>query len=130
MLFRSDSLARVTGKEFAESLRRRAARKREEEKLEIEDMSTEPEPMFDLSGWNREDGYLSAQQQDGWGTQGSTGIEIDGQDRGNIPYGEETEIPPIPPEIHVYLDVEYFKWKEEGEKNDEKKERRFPFKKH
>lgn len=141
----SDSLARVTGKEFAESLRRRAARKREEEKLEIEDMSTEPEPMFDLSGWaredsyasaqqqdgwNREDGYLSAQQQDGWGTQGSTGIEIDGQDRGNIPYGEETEIPPIPPEIHVNLDAEYFRWKEEGEKNEEKKERRFPFKKH
>ena len=154
----SDSLARVTGKEFAESLRRRAARKREEDKLEIEDMSAEPERMLDRSGWGREDGYpaaqqngwdredgylaaqqdgwgreggyLAAQQQDGWGAQGGMGVGMDGQDRGSAPYGEEAEIPPIPPEIHVNLDAEYFKWKEEGEKNEEKKERRFPFKKH
>lgn len=41
---------------------------------------------------------------------------------------EEARIPNLPPEIHVDLDAEYFKWKEAEEKQEpEKKERKFHF---
>ncbi len=38
------------------------------------------------------------------------------------PYGEEADIPPVLPEIHVNLDAEYFRWKDgEGGRGEEGK---------
>ncbi|MCI9532468.1 MAG: hypothetical protein HFH38_12180 [Lachnospiraceae bacterium] len=123
----SDSLARVTGKEFAEGLRRRAARKRQEGKLEIEDMSAVPEEgqpweAADTGlGWDAMPEMEEAPQEPG-----GFGMAVD-------PYGEEADIPPVLPEIHVNLDAEYFRWKDGegdgGQEEEEKKERHFPFKK-
>ena len=96
------SLARVTGKEFAESLRRRAA-KTKEKSLEITDMSEEIEDM--------------PQKELDFGTEIETisqGI-LEGVDE---VYQEETVSPEEAPEIHVDLDAEYFKWKE-GEGTEE-----------
>lgn len=92
-----ESLARVTGKEFAESLRRRAA-KSKEQSLQIEDMSENLEsvPQAEVSGGAPlEDGELA----------------------GTLPIASEVE-PGFKeePDIRVDLDAEYFKWKEEGSK--------------
>ncbi len=157
----SDSLARVTGKEFAEGLRRRAARKREGQKLEIEDMSSAPERAQSnwggmgsqgsngyspspMQGWPQDSASLPAANgydaspsiQLGWGAEEARGSGIDQETAGKA-YGEEAGLPTLPPEIHVNLDAEYFRWKEEEEEGadsgdgekEEKKERHFPFKK-
>lgn len=132
----SDSLARVTGKEFAEGLRRRAARKREGQKLEVEDMSNAPEQAQGSANLPAANGYDAFPPiQIGWGAEGTGGVGTDPKTVGKA-YGEEEGLPEIPPEIHVNLDAEYFKWREgeEGAKSDEeekeeKKERHFPFKK-
>ncbi|MEY8518715.1 hypothetical protein AALC25_17815, partial [Lachnospiraceae bacterium 29-84] len=121
----SDSLERVTGKDFAESLRRRAAKMKEQE-LEIEDMS-------DVEDTALEEAYAPVL--------GRTGVSSGSL--GEIAAGEEeSALPDTPPEIRVNLDAEYFRWKEagsgldsqealaEGEKRErpqEKKERHFPF---
>ena len=96
------SLARVTGKEFAESLRRRAA-KTKEKSLEITDMSEEIEDI--------------PQKELDFGT------EIETISQGILEsvdevYQEETVPSEEAPEIHVDLDAEYFKWKE-GEGTEE-----------
>lgn len=132
----SDSLARVTGKEFAEGLRRRAARKRQESKLEIEDMSAVPEETPSWGGAGQAlSGELPEQAQPWGGTEGGVGW------KGNLEYSEqgdwgEGDLAAALPEIHVNLDAEYFQWKEEEEggkgesqQGEEKKERHFPFKK-
>lgn len=90
-----ESLARVTGKEFAESLRRRAAKSREQS-LEIEDMSKNIPPMPQTKMF---------------------------EEAPNLPETEEESfLPDVEPEVRVDLDAEYFKWKEEGEKAEDSKE--------
>lgn len=127
-----ESLARVTGKEFAESLRRRAARN-QEQSLKIEDMSQE----IENESQRIEDAFSSIPAVSGeerMFTDGTAGgaeqifQEVSGS--GGFMYQEET-LPEAPPEIRVDLDAEYFKWKE-GAQSDEtsaqgKKERRFFF---
>ncbi len=133
----SDSLARVTGKEFAEGLRRRAARKRQEGKLEIEDMSEAPEKAKGwgasweekrMGGVSQELAWAGADTGADWNglsNQGDWGAAGDSE-------GEGADLPAIPPEIHVNLDAEYFQWKEGEEggvrQEEEQKERHFPFK--
>lgn len=107
-----ESLARVTGKDFAESLRRRASRNREQPQgsLEIEDMSGNaaaalPELTFDEVGLPPEEelGFAGRSAYAG----------------GESAFADETPFSAEEPEIRVDLDAEYFKWKEEGERADD-----------
>ena len=145
----AESLARVTGKEFAENLRRRAARNREKN-LELEDMSLDnplgqgDSPMGKRAQSKLEEearleeilaragaglaAVVEAEMQEPESMFSSSNkISVSSALAGEYPE-EEARIPNLPPEIHVDLDAEYFKWKQ-GEENPEpeKKERRFPF---
>ena len=127
-----ESLARVTGKEFAESLRRRAARN-QEKSLKIEDMSQEIENV----SLGLEDVFskmeITSEEESLFSEDVSQGLEetfINNTQKEEFMYQGEP-LPEAPPEIRVDLDAEYFKWKE-GAKNGEtpaqgKKERRFFF---
>lgn len=131
-----ESLARVTGKEFAESLRRRAAKSREQQQsdLQIEDMSEnipsiqqemrfeevtlppEEEPLF-----SEESSGFSGESSGFWGEDSGftgEGIASSGED---FAFSEESSgFSGEEPEIRVDLDAEYFKWKEEnGEADDD-----------
>ena len=96
------SLARVTGKEFAESWRRRAAKSKEkalgakEISLEVGDLSLEVEDID----------FETEQMMS----------EVDTIFKAPLEHLEETYqeefLPDTPPEIHVDLDAEYFKWRE------------------
>ncbi len=140
-----ESLARVTGKEFAESLRRRAARTRRQP-LEIEDMSGEMTIV-------EQRGYLEGRQEPVFSQsfppraeagnyyRGETAEELDlseklyqeamGMDHEDEFYQEIPDLPEAPPEIRVDLDAEYFRWKEsaQGRRGSRpgKKERRLLF---
>lgn len=127
-----ESLARVTGKEFAESLRRRAARN-QDKSLMVEDMSQEVENISQgiedafsrIEITSEEETALSEDM-----SQGMEGISQEHSDGGTFMYQGEP-LPEAPPEIRVDLDAEYFKWKE-GTQNagypaQGKKERRFFF---
>ncbi len=103
-----ESLARVTGKEFAESLRRRAA-KSKQKTLEVEELSLEVED-------------LSLEVEDIASETEETLPEIetisqDASERLEETFQEES-LPNTQPEIHVDLDAEYFKWRE-GEGTEE-----------
>lgn len=128
-----ESLARVTGREFAESLRRRAARNREQT-LNIEDMSQETEDAsqglkdafsgIGSASWESEPGVSGLETSQGLNDI-SQGI-LEGAEE----MYEEARLAEQP-EIHVDLDAEYFKWKE-GAQTEEapapgKKERKFLF---
>lgn len=99
-----ESLARVTGKEFAESLRRRAARSREQS-LEIEDMSENLEAIM-------KEGIAAIPQMEPYAG------DMQDTEFADMPSetGEEGAVFKEAPDIHVDLDAEYFKWKEEGSK--------------
>lgn len=143
----TESLARVTGKEFAENLRRRAAKSRAKV-LEVEDMSAAKES---LSGEDKNEkeiediltkagaGLAALVEKELKEMRSASKAESDSQPAEEIleekPYFEEGEfsegepgIANITPEIHVDLDAEYFKWKE-GQQGpaEEKKERHFLF---
>jgi hypothetical protein len=132
----AESLARVTGKEFAENLRRRAQKSREK-KFELEDMSLEKPQMQETEEEARLEEILA---KAGAGLAAMVEAElaepmVSAQEDippvsaldGEFP-DEEARIPNLPPEIHVDLDAEYFKWKEAEEKQEpEKKERKFHF---
>lgn len=140
-----ESLARVTGKEFAESLRRRAQKSREqaEQTLDIEDMSENipsvpqesyssmppnpfpsvpPEAFSDIP----QDMSFSDMEQD-------TSFSDMGQDmmssnmEQSQPFSDfgqqdENTLPDIEAEIRVDLDAEYFKWKEESREEENREE--------
>lgn len=112
----AESLSRVTGKEFAESLRRRAAQSKAKE-TEKTEQTTEKEESEENTDTAEEKNELEDVLK-----KASAGLAA-------LAEAEAKE-----PEIHVDLDAEYFKWKE-GEESEpgieEKKERRFLFgKKH
>lgn len=133
----SDSMIRVTGKEFAENLRRRAARNRTKEP-EVEDMSepvsgarsesvmeTDVEDILAQAGAGLaalaeaelKELKAAAAEETGGTTESAPAGDLDGES--------------LLPEIHVDLDAEYFKWREEKEGGEqhpqEKKERHFLF---
>lgn len=133
----TESLAHITGKEFAENLRRRAKRNRGNG-IKIEDMSLDTEKK-ETTMAEREKGLDDILAKAGAGLAAMVESEIKEMENAARTGGsaissrselsmETAEIPKLPPEIHVDLDAEYFKWKE-GEENPvpEKKERRFPF---
>ncbi|MCI9176640.1 MAG: hypothetical protein HFH49_17290 [Lachnospiraceae bacterium] len=133
----ADSLAHITGKEFAENLRRRAKRNRGNE-MKIEDMSLDTEKKATTIE-EREKGLDDILAKAGAGLAAMVESEIKEIENAARTGGsaissrselsmETAEIPKLPPEIHVDLDAEYFKWKE-GEENPapEKKEKRFHF---
>lgn len=133
----ADSLAHITGKEFAENLRRRAKRNRGNE-MKIEDMSLDTEKKATTIE-EREKGLDDILAKAGAGLAAMVESEIKEIENAARTGGstissrselsmETAEIPKLPPEIHVDLDAEYFKWKE-GEENpaSEKKEKRFHF---
>ncbi len=125
-----ESLARVTGKEFAESLRRRAAKNREqpEHALEIEDMSENAPsvPQEAFQTMPSPNPFPSVPQE---------AFSETSYDESFSDIGQQTKVddvsPDIEAEIRVDLDAEYFKWKEEGGENapaiPEKKTRRTLF---
>ena len=145
----AESLARVTGKEFAENLRRRAARSRERG-LELEDMSleksvgqTNPKVGKSMQTKLEEEARLEEilaragaglaavveeeMKEPKAAFAANDNFSVSSSFAGDY-LEEEARIPNLPPEIHVDLDAEYFKWKEgEGSAEPEKKERRFPF---
>lgn len=109
-----ESLARVTGKEFAESLRRRAAKskKQAEQSLEIEDMSAGVELVEEVNGEiPLQEGFVQMGQAEAYAgflpeeAMVQAGQYAQGQPQGDT-ISEE-------PDIRVDLDAEYFKWKEE-----------------
>lgn len=110
-----ESLARVTGKEFAESLRRRAAKSREQE-IQIEDMSDNtaddqgglPEMMFDEVTLPPEEMMFDEVTLP---PEEMTFDEV-------MPSSEENQLSEGKPEVYVDLDAEYFKWKEESGKEE------------
>ncbi len=125
-----ESLARVTGKEFAESLRRRAAKNREQS-LQIEDMSENlaavPQtehpvesssmdgefaslPQIELEDVMLEEEIAGAMQAESFA---GTMAEREFAGRPLEEVEEEAGFKEVP-EIRVDLDAEYFKWKEEG----------------
>ena len=125
-----ESLARVTGKEFAESLRRRAAKNREQS-LQIEDMSenlaavaqTEhsegassmEEEFASLPQIELEDVMLEEEIAGMVRAQAFAGTMAEREFADTPPDdGEEEAAFKELPEIRVDLDAEYFKWKEEG----------------
>lgn len=116
-----ESLARVTGKEFAESLRRRAAKNRQQA-LEIEDMSLEEDDKLEKD--DKGDGTRDIPTSlDGMSQEILNSVEE---------IYQEEPLPGVSPEIHVDLDAEYFKWKEQAAEPVEpaangKKEKRFLF---
>ena len=133
----ADSLAHITGKEFAENLRRRAKRNRGNE-MKIEDMSLDTEKKATTIE-EREKGLDDILAKAGAGLAAMVESEIKEIENAARTGGsaissrselsmETAEIPKLPPEIHVDLDAEYFKWKE-GEENPapEKKAKRFHF---
>ncbi len=132
----SDSMIRITGKEFAENLRRRAARSREKG-LEVEDMSQEPDSGTDARD-SKEAGIQDILAQAGAGLAALAEAELKelkaavAQEKTeetpeSVSEGE-TEGKQLLPEIHVDLDAEYFKWKAgEEQPPQEKKERHFLF---
>lgn len=145
----AESLARVTGKEFAENLRRRAARSRERG-LQLEDMSLEKnvEQSSPTVGKNVQAKLEEEARLEEILARAGAGLAAVVEAEMKEPESmfsannkvsvssalageyleEEARIPNLPPEIHVDLDAEYFKWKEgEGNPEPEKKERRFPF---
>ena len=136
----ADSLAHITGKEFAENLRRRAKRNRGNQ-MKIEDMSLDSERTVkrETTMAEREKGLDDILAKAGAGLAAMVESEIQEMENAAKTGGsalssrpelsmETAEIPKLPPEIHVDLDAEYFKWKE-GEENPapEKKEKRFLF---
>lgn len=134
-----ESLARVTGKDFAESLRRRAAKSREESKqsLEIEDMSN----TISIPTVPRTETYEEIASEEGFADTMRPGTDEETSpdsvedilqseefaaalqrealmDDGLLP-GEEEANPIAEAEIRVDLDAEYFKWKEEAGMEEE-----------
>lgn len=134
-----ESLARVTGKEFAERLRQRAARSREQA-LEIEDMSgtdiPDRGPLLSETGEMYTHNQEIAPQMDNY-YEDSGEAQYDLSDKLYAEaVGAETEmyideigLPEPPPEIRVDLDAEYFRWKEsaKGAGASGKRERRSLF---
>lgn len=121
-----ESLARVTGKEFAESLRRRAAKSREqqEQSLEIEDMSENipsipQEPFSDIS---QTEPFSTMPQTEPFSTVSQEPFSAAPQSEGFTDVGvlteDETGLSDVEAEIRVDLDAEYFKWKEESDKEE------------
>lgn len=118
-----ESLARVTGKEFAESLRRRAAKSREqqEQSLEVEDMSENiPSiPQETFSDISQTESFSTMPQTDPFP---SVSQETFSQSEGFSDVGvlteDETGLSDVEAEIRVDLDAEYFKWKEESDKEE------------
>ena len=114
-----ESLARVTGRDFAESLRRRAAKNREmQSSLQIEDMSdhgssVSQELMFDEVTLPLEEtlGFAEGATYDGDASVFAGGAEF---------ADEGPAFSPEQPEIRVDLDAEYFKWREENDRADGK----------
>lgn len=123
------SLARVTGREFAESLRRRAERKRARE-IEVEDMSRESEKEPEQT--EEKAGLQDILEKAGAGLAALVKTELEAaSDKGAMGASAEEitaeESLELSPEILGELDAEYFKWKEEEAEAPEKKERRFLF---
>lgn len=114
-----ESLARVIGRDFAESLRRRAAKNREmQSSLQIEDMSdhgssVSQELMFDEVTLPLEEtlGFAEGATYDGDASVFAGGAEF---------ADEGPAFSPEQPEIRVDLDAEYFKWREENDRADGK----------
>lgn len=134
-----ESLARVTGKEFAERLRQRAARSREQA-LEVEDMSGADIP--DRGSMVSDTGEMFAQTQQRLSEMNGFYEDEAQYDLSDKLYAEavgvgteaemyvdEIGLPEPPPEIRVDLDAEYFKWKEstKGAAASGKRERRSLF---
>ena len=133
-----ESLARVTGKEFAESLRRRAAKSRERsgQELEIEDLSAN----INIPAVPQREDYEDVMQQGEFIDKlpnEEFSAELQGEkfadmlqseafadalqaeafaEEGFVTEGGESQT--AEPEIRVDLDAEYFKWKEENGKEE------------
>lgn len=124
-----ESLARVTGKEFAESLRRRAQKSREqsEQALEIEDMSANIPSVPQEAVSTMPQNPFPSVPQEAFTTMPQSEIFSDIE----LPAEEKDPVSDVEAEIRVDLDAEYFKWKEEnGEEKSavpEKKARRSLF---
>lgn len=118
------SRARVTGREFAESLRRRAERKRARE-VEVEDMSEETAKTGLQDVLEKAGAGLAALVE-----QETLELEAAAEAGGIVSMAElvPEESQELSPEELMELDAEYFKWKEEEEPEvPERKERRFLF---
>ena len=128
----ADSLAHITGKE---------AKRNRGNQIKIEDMSLDSERTVkrETTMAEREKGLDDILAKAGAGLAAMVESEIQEMENAAKTGGsalssrpelsmETAEIPKLPPEIHVDLDAEYFKWKE-GEENPvpEKKEKRFLF---
>ena len=136
-----ESLARVTGKEFAERLRQRAARSRAQA-LEVEDMSGAEVPdqgpmVSDTRGTFTQTQEIPSEMNDFYEEEVPYDIsdklyaEAVGVGAETEMYIDEIGLPEPPPEIQVDLDAEYFRWKEssKGAGASGKRERRSFFSK-
>lgn len=126
-----ESLARVTGKEFAERLRQRAARSRKQA-LEIEDMSGADIPdrgtIEGMPVSQNDDFYMNGSEVQ-YDLSDKLYAEAVGVENETEMYIDEIGLPEPPPEIQVDLDAEYFRWKEseKGVGASGKRERRSLF---